>query len=81
MTDENTQLVDAGAAQEAITPHPVLSIPDQEPQAQEVDVDFAAAFAAALQDILPTHWDVNHPSADLFQAARDVLDEYHTATS
>lgn len=37
------------------------------------------ALADALRDILPTHWDPAHPSADLFARAREALDAYEAS--
>lgn len=77
MTDEtNTDLVDVETPTTEIATNPVLSIPDQVPTDTGPYTDHAATLASALSDILPTYWDSAHPSANLFQAARDALDKY-----
>lgn len=77
MTDEtNTDLVDVETPTTEIATNPVLSIPDQVPTDTGPYTDHSATLASAMSDILPIYWDSAHPSANLFQAARDALDKY-----
>lgn len=63
--------------------HPILAIQDTDNSQDKQPEDSVAQLgrlalnlASALSDILPTYWDKAHPSANLFQAAKDALDAY-----
>lgn len=83
MTDEQPQDQPEKEATEAQAAA-VLAIPDQvaeplsSPPAAYVLTE-TIALADALRDILPTHWDPAHPSADLFARAREALDAYEAS--
>lgn len=83
MADEAVDILDPTTVQEALQAateaNPVLGIPDQVAAPErtlEQKFDLEDKLASALQDILPTYWDAKHPSADLFEKAKEALQAY-----
>jgi hypothetical protein len=72
----------AEGADAPIDPNPVSADPTDpvaDPQplpAAAQPLVIATNLAQALQDILPSHWEARHPSADIYARARQALDAF-----